>query len=142
MTNIDFYILPDTAIATREQFVCRLVEKAVKSNRRIFVAVDDRNKAETLSDYLWRFKPESFVSHAIQADDREDSHVLLGWQADDDHHDVMINLQSQVPDHFSRFQRLIEVVVQDSAILSATRAHFQFYRHRGYPLKCHQIGSR
>jgi DNA polymerase-3 subunit chi len=141
MTNIDFYILSDTAIAAREQFVCRLVEKAMKLNHRIFVAVDDRDHAETLSDHLWRFKPESFVAHAIQTDNQEDSPVLLGWQADDSHHDVMINLQSQVPDHFSRFQRLTEVVVQDPAILSLTRVHFQFYRHRGYPLKCPQIDN-
>ena len=141
MTNIDFYILPDSSIAAREQFACRLVERALKSNHRIFVAVDDSGSAQKLSDCLWSFKPESFITHAIQADDREDSPVLLGWQADENHHDVIVNLQSRVPDHFSRFQRLIEVVVQDSAVLSATRSHFQFYRHRGYPLKWHKIDN-
>jgi len=142
MTHIDFYILQDTAVAAREQFACRLVEKAMKLDHHIFVAVDDRDHAEALSDCLWRFKPESFVAHDIQAVERHYSRVLLGWQASDHYYDVMINLQSQVPDRFSQFQRLAEVVVQEPTILSATRAHFQFYRHRGYPLKCHQIDSR
>ena len=136
-----FYILPDSAIEAREQFVCRLIEKAMKLNHRIFVAVDDSDYAQKLSDCLWCFKPESFAAHVIQAEARENSQVLLGWQADDYHHDVMINLQSRVPDHFSRFQRLTEIVVQDPAVLSATRAHFQFYRDRGYPLKWHKIGN-
>ena len=143
MTNIDFYILQDSAITAREQFACGLVEKAVKSNHRVFVAVDNSDCARQLSDCLWSFKPESFAAHVIQEDNQEDSQVLLGWQADDEsHHDVMINLQSRVPDHFSRFQQLMEVVVQDELILSATRANFQFYRHRGYPLKWHKIGNR
>ena len=141
MTNIDFYILSDSAIAAREQFACRLVEKAMRLNHRVFVAVDNCDHAEMLSDCLWGFKPESFAAHAIQTDGQGDSQVLLGWQADDEHHDVMINLQSQIPEHFSRFQRLTEVVVQDPAVLSITREHFQFYRHRGYPLKCHQISN-
>ena len=141
MTNIDFYILPDSDIAAREQFACRLAEKAVKSNHHVFIAVDDSDCARQLSDGLWCFKPESFVAHAVQADDQEDAQVLLGWQMDDHHHDVIINLQSQIPDQFSRFQRLTEIVVQDPTVLSATRAHFQFYRDRGYPLKCHKIGN-
>ena len=142
MTNIDFYILQDSAITTREQFACGLVEKAIQSNRRVFVALDDSDRAQQLSNCLWSFKPESFIVHAIQSDNQEDSQVLLGWQANDEsHHDVMINLQSRVPGHFSRFQQLMEVVVQDQTILSVTRANFQFYRHRGYPLKWHKIGN-
>ena len=142
MTNIDFYILPENTVAARELFACRLAEKAVKSNHQVFIAVDDSDQAQKLSDRLWCFKPESFVAHAIQSDDQQNAQVLLGWQADDEcHHDVMVNLQSRVPGHFSRFQRLLEVVVQDQAVLSTTRENFQFYRHRGYPLKCHNIGN-
>ena len=143
MTNIDFYILQDSAITAREQFACRLVEKAIQSNHRVFIALDDSDQAQNFSNHLWSFKPESFAAHVTQEDNQGDSQVLLAWQADDEsHHDVMINLHSRVPDHFSRFQQLMEVVVQDELILSATRANFQFYRHRGYPLKWHKIGNR
>ena len=80
MTNIDFYILPGSDIAARDQFACRLAEKAVKSDHHVFIAVDDSDCAQQLSDGLWCFKPESFVAHAVQADDQEDAQVLLGWQ--------------------------------------------------------------
>ena len=53
--------------------------------------------------------------------------------------DLLISLRSKIPTHFSRFERLAEVVTQDQAILTETREHFAFYRERGYPVETHKI---
>jgi len=59
--------------------------------------------------------------------------VQIGWgEHPDHHHDVLINLSSPQPNFFSRFQRVLEVVIQDEAILSQTRQHYKFYKERGY----------
>lgn len=64
--------------------------------------------------------------------------VLLGMQEPpDSHHDVLINLSDDVPQYFSRFERLLEII--DAKQPEAGRQRYQFYLDRGYPLQTHQI---
>ena len=157
MTRIDFYVLPEETAIVRLHYACRLAEKAFHHGHSIAVAVDDESQATNLSEYLWSFKPESFLPHQLQNDDAEPqaaplstpvttpspiiaSPIMIIWDKDhDDYHDILINLSQTVPDGFSRFQRVMEIVVQEKECLASTRSHFQFYRERGYPLKSHSI---
>ncbi|MEO0443325.1 MAG: DNA polymerase III subunit chi [Pseudomonadota bacterium] len=147
MTNIDFYILEQQVSMARLHFLCRLTEKALSRQHRIVIAVDDESEAQTLSEYLWCFKPESFLAHQTERtlphqQKRIDhaSPIQLVWdKPDDHHHDILINIGQQIPDNFSQFNRVIEIVVQEEDCLRSTRQHFQFYRDRGYPLKSHTV---
>lgn len=140
MTQVDFYILPQEATIARFHYACRLAEKACQRGHHIVMAVDDEEQASNLSEYLWSFKPESFLPHQKQDETAVKAPIRLQWDQDNDtHHDILINLGHRVPDGFSRFKRLMEIVVQDASCLEATRLHFQFYRERGYPLKSHKI---
>ena len=56
-----------------------------------------------------------------------------------DHQDVLINLCEEIPDFFSRFERCMEIVIQQPVVLENTRKHFAFYRERGYPLNTHDL---
>ncbi|MES9977893.1 MAG: DNA polymerase III subunit chi, partial [Candidatus Thiodiazotropha sp. 6PLUC5] len=53
--------------------------------------------------------------------------------------DVLINLSQEVPNFFSRFERVAEVIDQEPPVVTAGRERFRFYRDRGYPLKKHDI---
>lgn len=139
MTRIDFYVLEKESAMARLHYACRLTEKALNHQHKVVIAVEDEHAANELSDYLWQFKPESFLPHQMQADTIT-SPISLCWSEDDEqHHDILINLKSEVPPWFSRFQRVMEIVVQQENCLEQTREHFQFYRDRGYPLKSHKI---
>lgn len=139
MTRVDFYVLEQDALMARLHYACRLAEKALKHQHRIVLAVNDEPAARELSDFLWQFKPESFIPHQLQSDSTP-APICLCWDTDDEqHHDILINLKSEVPPWFSRFQRVMEIVVQEPNCLKDTRAHFQFYRDRGYPLQSHKI---
>jgi len=163
MTRIDFYVLPEETAIVRLHYACRLAEKAFHHGHHIVIAVDDEAQAQNLSDYLWSFKPESFLPHQLQdlhqAEDtsvnegasNSSSHsaiaaispIIVSWDKDiDDYHDILINLSQTIHESFSRFQRVMEIVVQEEACLASTRSHFQFYRERGYPLKSHTIESQ
>lgn len=141
MTDVDFYILPDDTLAARDHFACRLAEKAMNIGRQVVISVTDKNHAESLSQYLWSFKPESFIPHIFSEIDTNSPHqVIIDWQNKTQlYHDVLINLKHEIPQEFSRFNKLSEIVVQDTTLLPITRQHFQFYRDRGYPLKSHKI---
>lgn len=145
MTEIDFYILPDETTAARDHFACRLIEKAVGMGRQVVLHVADQSHAQSISDYLWSFKPESFIPHQLgdsAGTQLAAGETLVTWnEPGDQFHDVLINLAEQIPQGFSRFQKLSEIVVQQTELLPITRSHFQFYRDRGYPLKSHKIGQ-
>lgn len=145
MTEIDFYILQDNHTQARDHFACRLAEKVVNLKRHVIIRVMDEAHAESISEYLWSFKPESFLPHDITSAENTEHplcNILIDWQeCIDSHHDVIINIGNEIPKGFSRFKKLSEIVVQEETVLTATRAHFQFYRERGYPLKSHKIAA-
>ena len=93
---------------------------------------------------LWSFKPESFIPHQILGAEDEknnDDAVNVEITCTDNlsnHHDVLINLRREIPEHFSRFTRVCEVVIQDANVLEHTREHYKFYKQRGYPIAQHK----
>ncbi len=154
MTQIDFYILPDSSLEAQLHFACRLTEKAQRLGRKVYIATGDRQHSEQLDELLWTFRPESFIPHACQesGDDSEttegkannmDVSVLIGHNNNGgNHHDLLINLSRKVPDCFSRFERLSEIVIQEHSVLSKTRENYKFYRDRGYPIRSHDLRTR
>ncbi|MEY8206134.1 MAG: DNA polymerase III subunit chi [Bermanella sp.] len=134
MTTIDFYILGQTQTLDRHRFVCNLVSKVYGQGRHIYIHTHDAAAAHELDELLWGYKGEAFIPHNILGDDaRPQVQVQIGWgQHPDHHHDVLINLASPQPNFFSRFERVLEVVIQDDEILRQTRQHYKFYKERGY----------
>ena len=50
------------------------------------------------------------------------------------HHQILINLSTQTPSHFARFERLFEIVANEETDLAAGRERYRLYQQRGYPL--------
>ncbi len=145
MTRVNFYILQKTSQQDRRHFACRLVEKAVNQGSRVMIATSTAEESQIMDELLWSFRPESFVAHARAEEPEaviEKSPVLISHQGDDlNHHDVLVNLRNEIPQIFSRFQRLAEIVVQEPPVLEATRKHWAFYKARGYQLESHKIAT-
>lgn len=141
MTQVDFHIVPVLQAADRYAYAARLVNKARNHQHRVLLAVDDEAMARSVSEILWSTPPEGFLAHSLLAGGDDD--VQIGWHTEPGlHHDVLINLAADIPEYFSRFERVFEVVSQDPAVLNATRAHYKFYQDRGYPLKRHDLRDR
>ncbi len=126
-------------------YACRFIEKVERMGHHILVAVDTLEEAQELDDLLWSFKPESFIAHQILGGNEEAKveityhlNVPAEYANASTHQDVLINLCSQVPEYFSRFARLAEIVIQDPKILENTREHYRFYKQRGYAITQHQ----
>jgi DNA polymerase III subunit chi len=139
MTRIDFYILPETAGPADSMVMtaCRLCDKAVGAGKRVYVSAD----AATAADFdgaLWSFRQGAFIAHErYEGGTLEDPrpHVLIGSaEPPDSHHEVLVNLADPVPDFFSRFERVLEIVAGDAGQRAASRARYKFYRDRGYEL--------
>ena len=139
MTRVGFYVVQAAEQGHRLQVAVRLADKAFAQGHRIFINAVDEIQARTLDEMLWSFRPASFLPHGLHGQEHSDT-IAIGWgQEPDNHNDLLINLQLDIPSFFSRFQRVAEVVTQDPASLQALRKSWKFYKERGYQLEKHDL---
>ncbi len=137
MTRIDFYILAQQTFSDRQHFACRLTERAVLSGHQVLLYVDDLDAAVSIDDALWGWKPEAFIPHKliVAENSKHSEPVMIGWKDNiGQHFDILINLAQEVPSGFSRFERVMEIVIQNESVLNQTRSRYKYYKHRGFPI--------
>lgn len=141
MTRVDFYLLNDPSGRARDLAVCRLAHKAFALGRRVYILTGDPTEAERLDELLWTFSAGSFVPHDLhsKSGQAEACPVLIGTTPPPEFNDVLISLAPEVPECFSRFERVAEVVGGDEPAKAGARDRFRFYRDRGYALQTHNL---
>ncbi|WP_163835226.1 DNA polymerase III subunit chi [Spartinivicinus ruber] len=143
MTRIDFYILPDQHPTARQQFCCRLAEKAVKHAKSVYIHTDGQAEAEALDELLWSFREDSFIPHQLAAShESAPCPVEIGWQLPaKSSNSLLINLTDSIPSFVNQFERVAEIVAGDGTRRKTARQNFKSYRDQGYPLHSHNIRS-
>ncbi|MHB8624081.1 MAG: DNA polymerase III subunit chi [Sulfuricaulis sp.] len=141
MTRVDFYILDHTTQGGKDTAVCRLTHKAFRLGHRVYILTADNDCAQRLDRLLWTFSADSFIPHGLgQSPEKTDLPVLIGHvDPPPAHEDVLIQLALKVPECFSRFQRVAELVEDGDNAKSQARERFRFYRDRGYTLQTHNL---
>jgi len=148
MPQIDFYILPQAEREARFAFACRLIEKAHGLGHRVYVHAENNDDAKQLDDLLWSYRPASFLPHGIVGNNKtgdagkpeQRTDVEIGCSGNaGDHVDVLINLSLAVPAFYERFARVSEIVVQEPAVLHATRISWKFYSDKGIAINRHDM---
>ncbi|HVC49550.1 MAG TPA: DNA polymerase III subunit chi [Burkholderiales bacterium] len=137
MTRIDFYTHVDNSL----HLASVLCGKAQAQGSRIFVLTKDRDMSAALDEFMWSFRPASFIPHCrVDADIANLTPVIIGERLSGDTHDeIMLNLSGGIPEQFSRFQRLIEIVTLDDMDTSRARERVINYRNRGYAVTFHSM---
>jgi DNA polymerase-3 subunit chi len=147
--QVDFYVLDTDSLAARGEFVARFLNKLQKLGMPALVAVESAAEAQQLSEQLWSYPPESFLPHAVDAGDgsqpgeKSDEAFVISARSPltSIEQEVLINLRRQPPACHAKLSRLAEVVIQNEAILAASRQNFRFYREQGYTVESHDIRS-
>jgi len=141
MTRVDFYLIENAADRGKDIAVCRLAQKAFLLGRRIYILTESDEDARRLDRLMWTFSAGSFIPHAIGSESGDaDCPVLIGHDEPPTvHEDVLIQLAPKVPEYFSRFQRVAEIVDDNEDGKALARERFRFYRDRGYALQTHQL---
>lgn len=144
MTQIDFYILNGDSDHARLELCCRIADKAMQREHHVFINSATEPETRQLDELLWTFSQGSFVPHAIVRGAAAEAllePVLIGCAAEpvSEHWDVLINLATDVPEWFSRYERVVEIVDADPKRRDEGRERFRFYRDRGYQLNTHQL---
>ena len=141
MTRVDFYVLTGGDIDEKERLGCKLIEKAYRLGHRVYVLTPDADAARRMDDLLWVHQAGSFVPHALSGGTApESTPVLIGHLPPPaGYDDVLLSLAPDVPECFSRFARVAELVACDDTDKARSRARFKFYKERGYPLHTHNL---
>ena len=139
LTQIDFYILPEDQRFDPLHYTCRLIEKVYRLGHEIYVYCRDEKQSTKVDEMLWQMDPASFIPHN-QLSEQSRSPILLGCDHPPDHHgEVMVNLAGDIPNFFSRFRRVAEIVPGNPEYRTKSRQNYLFYKERGYPLNTHNI---
>ena len=137
MTEITFYTFADSPLDVAR----RVAAKAHGQGKQVMIYAPDAAVADAIDRLLWTTPALSFVPHCRDSDALAgETPVLIGTNADALRQaDVMINLHTEQPPTFARFERLVEIVGQDDAGREQGRARYRFYQTRGYALKTHDL---
>jgi len=141
MTEVAFHFNAPDKVA----YACRLLRKAGSSGARVVVTAGAQT-LQQLDAALWTFSPVDFVPHCLQTSAAEllaASPVILAEAVQSTpHQQVLLNLGSEVPAGFERFERLIEVVGVDDADRQVARQRWKHYADRGYAIVRHDLALK
>jgi DNA polymerase-3 subunit chi len=129
-TKVEFHTqAPDKLL-----YACRVLRKAAASGAKVQVTADE----ETLRQFdqlLWTFSNTDFVPHCLQdapAQALANSPILLTPTPQADAScTILLNLGSGVPAGFEQFDRLIEIVGEDSSDKQQARSRWKHYAGSG-----------
>ncbi|KTD08702.1 DNA polymerase III subunit chi [Legionella jamestowniensis] len=139
--RVDFYLLNSQDEAARWLLACRLLEKAYLRGHRVFVHCESQKDAHELDELLWTFKDNSFIPHNLQGEGPEPPPpIQIGYQAEPrGYSDILLNLNSTIPEFYKRFKRVMEIVVNDETAKELSRKHYKKYRTHQCELHTHNM---
>lgn len=140
MTKIDFYVGKTNSLQARLLLACKVVMKAHQQQLHTYIHTDAASTSHKLDELLWTFNELAFIPHTFAPAKEPYSRIVIGHDHEPmENCGLLINLSNDIPQFFSRFERLAEMLDQEEPVLLAGRKRYQFYRDRGYNLDYHQL---
>ena len=142
MTEIAFHVnAPD-----KLDYACRLLRATQKKSAQVLV-LGQMDALKSLSSKLWAMSATEFLPHCLSDATAEviaHSPIVLSAELPNSatESQVLLNLGAVLPAGFERFERLIELVGQDSDELQAARTRWKHYKDRGYALSRYDVVSK
>lgn len=144
MTEIAFHFNAPDKLA----YACRLLRKAFNAKAKVVVLANDSDLA-TLDAQLWTFSALEFIPHChaqAQPELLQASPVVLTSSLEQSsnlpHHQVLVNLDLDLPIGFEKFERVVEVVTLDEHERQQARRRWKHYADRGYPIVRHDLALK
>ena len=133
MTKVDFYTGVDDKLRT----ACQLCHKAMQNGLRVLLHTPDEDTAKTLDKLLWQYPVTAFMPHCRNDESTTtEMPVVVDHRGEIfPHNEVLISLHTLCLPFFSRFERVLEIVSQDTDDARLGRERFSFYRDRGYEMR-------
>ena len=138
--RVDFYLLAKSQPKDCWLLACRLLEKAYQRGHRVFVYCETADDAILLDELLWTYKDDSFIPHTLQGEGSPSPVIQIGYGDNaDNFNDILINMSTSIPAFHIRFQRIMEIVLDQDSAKEISRQHYRTYRNQQCELHTHSI---
>lgn len=139
MTEVAFHFNAPDKLA----YACRFARKMVRLDKRL-VITGAPDALATLDNMLWHMAPQDFVAHCAEQDAPElleaSPVLLLTDPRHAIHHGVLLNLGDAVPQGYTLFERLVEVVAaHDDTDRQCARTRWRQYAQSGHSIVRHDL---
>lgn len=142
MPQVDFYVTEASDPGARLRLACRVTEKAFLAGRRVLVWCSDVDELKRFDDLLWTFGERSFVPHELlNAPGTEvEAPIVLSHQGlPSGALDVVVNLDTTVPEFALGADRVAEIIDSNPNQRESGRSRFRTYREKGISPVTHQV---
>jgi DNA polymerase-3 subunit chi len=139
----NFYMLKNARLDGRFLFACALIEKLYARGHQVYIHCQHAEEAARFNELLWTYKDTSFIPHGLSGEHSlEDCPIQIGFrEPSEPFNDVLIFLSAipDVPNFYTNFSRIVEIVDSESTIKEVLRKHYQYYRSQGLDVKTHEV---
>ncbi|PJG82218.1 DNA polymerase III subunit chi [Caviibacterium pharyngocola] len=140
-----FYILekttPKYGLSATESLACDLAAAAWRLGKRVLISCETEQQALNIDEALWQREPEEFVPHNLSGEvTRYAAPIEICWanKRNAQRRDLLINLQTQVPDFAGGFNQAVDFVPNDETLKIQARERYKQYRQQGWQLSTEQ----
>lgn len=139
--RVDFYVLGAQAPDAIQLFTCKVAEKAYLLNNQVYIHTPSREATDAVDARLWTFRAGSFVPHCVHGTKAEsDEPVRIGsGPPPQGMRDVLVNLTDAVPEFYTEFSRVVEILGASDGQRSRGRARYAAYRAAGCEINTHKL---
>ncbi|GAA3992495.1 DNA polymerase III subunit chi [Comamonas faecalis] len=142
MTEVVFHFnVPDRRI-----YACRYARKSLRNGAGLAITGSEAD-LQWLERTLWEMAPTDFVAHCL--DDappdvvRASPIVLVRDPSAWGERGQLLNLGQQIPDGFTQYERLVEVVSQgDAEDRTGARQRWRQYQEQGHTITTYDVAPR
>lgn len=133
MTEVRFYHLQKTPL---EQALPMILEKAMQGGFRAHIIVPDDNIKQSLDEWLWTYKDNSFLAHGLESDEKAAAHPIIISTTDEaikNEADMLVLTHGCTSEKIGDFKLCCEMLngAIDQQITDA-RARWKVYKEKGY----------
>ena len=138
--QIDFFVIDSNSKMQALQRLCLLLEQPYTDQQTIYINAATKEDAELIDNLLWIYREDSFLAHELIENASNSTPIAIGVNPEPGNtRDILVNLQTDIPEHINTFSRIIEVVFKDPAIEELARERYRKYREQGHELTTHKL---
>jgi DNA polymerase-3 subunit chi len=129
-------------LSGQERQACELAADAWRLGKRVLIACETEQQALLLDEALWQREPDQFVPHNLSGEiTTYATPIEICWvgKRNSQRRDLLISLQSAVPDFVNSFNQVIDFVPEDEQQKNQARERYKQYRQLGFELITQQI---
>ncbi|CUU52925.1 putative DNA polymerase III subunit chi [Actinobacillus pleuropneumoniae] len=145
MKQVKFYLLSQTErenLSAAETMACDLAANAWRLGKRVLIACETEQQALNIDEALWARDPDSFVPHNLSGEVTQyATPIEISWKGkrNAQRRDLLISLQTALPDFINSFNQIIDFVPVDETEKSQARERYKQYRQLGWQLSTEQV---